>query len=135
MRILGQRIERVEQRALVEVHSDHLGCGPPGKPQPPAGRSAPVARLVRDDLEQPWSERLAGTEATERPPCLHERILRGVLGVRGAARDHTCHAERNGLVRLDQRGERGAVTTPRTGDELRFLYRCLTAQVVRSIAR
>jgi hypothetical protein len=38
-------------------------------------------------------------------------------------------------VRLDQRCERGAVTTLCTGDELGFLYRCLTAQVVRSIAR
>ena len=62
-------------------------CGPQPQAEPPAGRATPVACRVADDPQQPRPERRALPEPIERAICLHECLLRRVLGLGGVAED------------------------------------------------
>src|SRR5215207_26675 len=88
-RRLGRR-DRVVRAALLG-HAQH-------EPRSAAGGPEAVARLIRDDREQPGPERSALAEAAERRVRLDERVLRGLLGVRLGARDHPRGPERDRLM-------------------------------------
>jgi hypothetical protein len=66
-------------------------------------RAALRARLVRDDLQQPGSERRAAAEAAERPVGLQERLLERVLRVARIASDQVRHPIGEALVLEQQR--------------------------------
>src|SRR5687768_327226 len=80
--------------------------------------AAAVARLVRDDREQPGAEGRAAAEARQRPPRLRQPDLGGVLGLGGVTGDEKCSAEGDLLVVADERGESGGVATTCALDEL-----------------
>ena len=63
-----------------------------------ARATAPVARLVYDDCQQPRAERRALAKAWQCLPRLHESLLRRILGVGGRTRDEICRPERDLLV-------------------------------------
>ena len=93
-------------------------CGAQREPLAPALGAAAVARLVRDDREQPGAKRRAAAEARQRAPGLRQPDLGGVLGVGGVAGDQVCGAEGDLLVVADERGESGGVATTCALDEL-----------------
>src|SRR5262249_57830411 len=79
-----------------------------------------VASLVGDDPEQPRPERRTFTEAAERPVCLHEAVLGGLLGIRGVACDQAGGSEGDVLMHAHELLVCGGVPTLGLGDE-----RCL----------
>src|SRR5206468_4176564 len=87
-----------------------------------AGATA-IARLVRDDAQQPRLERRTGTEAPERAMRLHEAVLRSLLRVGGIAGDKPCGAKGDALVRAHELLVSGRVSPLGAGDELRFGHR------------
>ena len=68
----------------------------------PARRRPAIPRLVGDDPEQPWPEWRPRPEAAERVIGVHERLLRGVLGIRGVTGDLVGNPERQLLILLDE---------------------------------
>src|SRR3954447_23172664 len=89
--------------------------------RPPPRGTAPVARLVGDDPQQPRPPRRADPEAPEGAVRLDERVLRRLLGVRGAAGDHARRAKRHVGVTRDELLVRGDITAQGTHDELGVL--------------
>ena len=128
--VLAQLLERGDQRCPLlggdcpplgrrsRVSRGKLVCGAQGEPLAPARGAAAVARLVRDDREQPRAKRRAAPEARQRAPGLRQADLGGVLGVGGVAGDQVRGAESDLLVVADERGEGGGVTATCALDEL-----------------
>ena len=97
---LGQAVDQREHGSPVSAATarcsgstgDRTGPGLPpdsqGQAVPPTGRPPGVARLVRDDPQEPRPERPVGPEPVERPVRLHERLLHCVLGVASAGDQH-----------------------------------------------
>src|SRR5690348_5905383 len=96
------------------------GSRPRTQPQPDgvltSTRTAPVARLVRHDREEPRPERRAGAEPAEVAVGLDHRLLHRVLGV--GSGDRVADPERDGSMTLEQRGERDVVAVAGAFDEL-----------------
>ena len=84
------------------------------------GRSAPIARLVGNDRQQPGSERGSGLEASQGAEGFHETLLGGVLRVVRTARDDPGGADCDLLVGTHERLEGGNIATPRPLDQLRL---------------
>src|SRR5438094_10618180 len=78
------------------------GLGAVGQGHPPPGGGGTVARLVGDDPQEPRPEGRAGAETGERIVGVHERLLRGVFGVRGVSGDLIGDPKRQLLVLLDE---------------------------------
>ena len=87
----------------------------------PAGRAAAVARLVRDDAQQPRLEGRPGPEPPERAVRLHERVLRRLLGVGGVPGEEIGGSQRDALVCVHQLLVGVGVAPPGAGDELGFV--------------
>src|SRR6266511_226247 len=85
-----------------------------------AGCATAVARLVRDDPQQPGLEGRAGAKAPERAVRLHEAVLGSLFGVGGVAGDEPCGTEGDALVCAHEFLVSGRVSPLRAGDELRF---------------
>src|SRR5262249_1277563 len=113
-RLLGQLVELGEHpAALVGGDRDRpggRGRAPRGllagrsqlEPSAAARSPAAVPRLVRDDPEQPGSERPGGAEAAEGAPGLDERLLRDVLSVGAASGDEVRESDGGLPVRADE---------------------------------
>ena len=132
--VLAQAADRVEQRGPALAGEERrlrgggrlpgrarLARGAEGQRGPAAGRAAAVAGLVGHDREQPWPQRLAGAEAPERAAGLDQPLLRGVLRVRGVARDEVGGPEGDLLMAADERRERAGIPGAGTLDQLGLL--------------
>src|SRR5438128_5592346 len=97
---------------------DLRALGPQRELRPPTGGPAPVARLVRDDLQQPRAHGQLRLEASERPPRLDESLLRRVLGLGCVAGDEVSDSERDLLMRTHDLLIGTRVSTLRTQHEL-----------------
>ena len=89
-----------------------LECGAP------AGGTAPVERLVRDDAQQPGPEGRAGAERAQRGVRLEQRLLYGILGLGGVARDQPGGAEGERLLAARELLVGGQVAAPRRVKQL-----------------
>src|SRR5262249_61818267 len=84
-------------------------------------RAAAVARLVRDDAEQPRLERRTCAEAAERAPRLDEPFLRRILGFARAAGDQKRSAICDRLVGVHELSVGVMVAASGALDQLRFV--------------
>src|SRR5262249_48025136 len=109
---LGQLVERAQQLGALRAVKDCVLGGGGRLPRArdgaqretlaAPGAPPPVARLVRDDAQQPRAQRLVRPEAAERAPGLDERVLRRVFGVRRIAGDDVGHSKCNLLMWADE---------------------------------
>src|ERR671934_1022805 len=130
---LRQRVDgRDERLALLALEDCRLGGGgrlPRGalraRPQrqrvAARARAAAVASLVRDDLQQPRPQRLAGAEPVQRPVGLHERVLGSVLRLGRVPDDEVGDAEGDALVCVHEFSVGVLVSALRPFDELRLI--------------
>src|ERR671930_1464552 len=128
-----QRVDGGEERlALLAREECRLGGGgrlprgalrsrPQGQRVATRARAAAVASLVRDDLQEPGPERLAGTESVQRAVGLHERVLGSVLRLGGVSDDEVGDAEGDALVCVHEFSVGVLVAALRPFDELRLI--------------
>src|SRR5262249_38860501 len=131
--VVRQLVDRRKQRAArLEVGGGRLGgrgrvprglCGGgwEGKVRAAPRRAAAVARLVRDDAEQPRLERRTCAEAAERAPRLDEPFLRRILGFARAAGDQKRSAICDRLVCVHELSVGVMVAASGALDQLRFV--------------
>ena len=79
-------------------------------------RTPAVARLVRDDREQPRPECRVGAEAVEAAKRFDEPVLHRILGF--VSRDPVREPQRGLAVTLDQHGERVDIALPGVDHQL-----------------
>src|SRR5204863_3595979 len=130
--LLGEPVDGVQQQiATLEPEDSRLGGrGRVPRADLPRGtqreriatpRGTPtVARLVRDDGEEPWSKRLAAAKPAERAERLYEAVLRRFFRIRDRPRDQVGDLECDSLVHPYELLVGGDVASLRAGNELRL---------------
>ena len=117
-------------RAVCNGHAQREGFAP-------AGRTAPVARFVRDDAQQPGSKRRAAAKAAEGAVGLDEAVLDRLFGIGRVPAEQVGGAKGESLVSAHDGLPRAKVAPLGALDELRVVqwpvhhWRFYTAPCVR----
>src|SRR5207247_8946745 len=93
-----------------------------------------VQPKIRDDAQQPRTERLAFSERAQLAIRADKCLLRDVLGRRRVAHDEIRGAKRHLLISLDERAERSRIAPPGARDRLAvFTQRAVHSRYIHQV--